>query len=276
MVTGDVRKHEVQSEILGETRPVVVWLPPQYAADDVTRFSALYLLDGQNLFDPETAFAGEWHVDETATDLVRRGSIEPLIIVGVYNAGERRVDEYTPSIDPAQRRGGGLKTFGAALVQEIKPWIDSQYRTLPGAESTGVGGSSLGGLAALQLGLWYPTTFSRLAIHSPAVWWNGREIIAAIDALPQAPSLRIWLDAGTAEAESVIPDLRALRAALHRKGWRRKSDLAYHEVRGAGHNEAAWAERVGPMLRFLFPAERQSPGLARAIWRLGQGWRRRL
>jgi predicted alpha/beta superfamily hydrolase len=110
---------------------VVVWLPPQYAADDVTRFPALYLLDGQNLFDPETAFASEWHLDETATDLVRRGSIEPLIIVGVYNAGERRVDEYTPSIDPAQGRGGGLKIFGAALVQEIKPWIDGQYRTLP-------------------------------------------------------------------------------------------------------------------------------------------------
>lgn len=267
-VTGDLRGHIVESELAAGPRTIGVWLPPGYDADDVTRFPVLYMQDGQNLFDRATAFGDEWQVDETATELMRRGRVQRIIIVGIHNAGDARVDEYTSSIDAKHGRGGGLDAYGRMVVQDIKRFVDSSYRTMPSADSTGVGGSSLGGLAALHLALRYPTVFSRAAVLSPSVWWNDREIVKVVDAMSARLDMRVWLDAGTAEGADVIPDVRALRDALVRKGWRIGSDLAYHEVRGAGHDERSWSRRVGPMLRFLFPSRR------RAIERTLHAWRR--
>jgi predicted alpha/beta superfamily hydrolase len=254
MVAGDLHLHDFESEILGSARRVAVWLPPLYARDDVSRFPVLYLHDGQNMFDRSTAFREEWQVGDTAAALIEQGEIEPLIAVGVYNAGEARVDEYTLSVDPEHGRGGGVGIHGRMLVEELKPWIDSTYRTLPSAASTGIGGSSLGALASLHLALRYPTAFSKVAVHSPSVWWHDRAIIKQVDALPNPLQLRIWLDVGTAEGPEAVPDARALRDALVRKGWRVGPDLSYLEVKDAAHDERAWAARVPPMLRYLFPA----------------------
>src|SRR3984885_14432944 len=125
---------------------------------------------------------------------------------------------------------------------------------LAGAEHCGMGGSSLGGLVTLYLGLRYPTVFSRLAVVSPSVWWRNREILKTVAALPQKPELRIWLDIGTKESTRALPDARALRDALIKKGWQLNETLAYFEAEGGEHTESAWAERVAPMLTFLFPA----------------------
>ena len=256
-----LRKHEqFVSRLVEEHHDLVVYLPPMYEADRERRFPVLYMQDGQNLFDPETSFikGKYWRMGETADALVEAGAIEPLIIVGIYNAGVKRVDEYTPVED--KRLGGGhADAYGRMLVEELKPFIDAHYRTLPGPEHCGMGGSSLGGLVTLYLGLRYPTVFSRLAVISPSVWWRNRAILKTVAALPEKPPLRIWLDMGTKEATRAVPDVRALRDALIRKGWRLGEDLAYLEAEGGEHTESAWAERVDPMLRFLFPAR---PGMA--------------
>jgi len=68
------------------------------------------------------------------------------------------------------------------------------------------------------------------------------------------PRPRIWLDIGTREGPRIVPDVEQFRDVLLRKGWRLDEDLHYERVEGAEHNEAAWAQRVGPFLRFLFPA----------------------
>lgn len=274
-VTGDLRLHDFRSEILGATRRVAVWLPPGYGRDDVGRYPVLYLQDGQNLFDRATAFGGEeWRVDETATALITRSDIEPLIVVGVYNAGDARVDEYTPSADSAHGRGGAAHRYARMLVEELKPWLDRTYRTLPSAASTALGGSSLGGLLALHAGLRYFTAFGMLAVHSPSVWWDHRAILRQVEGLTHQLPIRIWLDVGTAEGPAVVPDARALRDALVRKGWRLGRDLSYTEVLGAGHDERAWAARVAPMLRYLFPVQRRPLDRAlHAVRRWRRDWR---
>ena len=119
-----------------------------------------------------------------------------------------------------------------------------------------MGGSSLGGLVTLHLGLRYPTVFSRLAVVSPSVWWRNRTILMTVAALAEKPALRIWLDIGTKESTRAVPDARALRDTLLNKGWRLGEDLAYLEAEGGEHTESAWAQRAGPMLQFLFPAQR--------------------
>ena len=137
-----LRRHEqFHSEFLEQDRDVLVWLPPGYdRSPDVlrpfddrstdVRYPVLYMHDGQNLFEPETAFnKGEhWRVGETATELIEAGRIVPLIIVGIYNTGEMRIDEYTPTAD--KKLGGGhADDYGRMIVEELKPLVDRTYRT---------------------------------------------------------------------------------------------------------------------------------------------------
>jgi len=253
-LTGDIRVHESFPSVGGtgsHDRTVLIYLPPGYDTVE-QRYPVLYLNDGQNVFDQATAFSDEWRVDETTQQLIRSGRIEPLIIVGVYNAGDRRVDEYTPTVDPA-KGGGRADIYGKMLVDDLKPFIDATYRTLPDPENTALGGSSLGGLLTLYLGLRHPTTYGKLAVLSPSVWWGDGVIVREVEALPHKTPQRMWLDAGRREGVDVIPDVRRLRDALVDKGWSIGEDLMYFEARGGEHNERSWAKRVRPFLKFLFP-----------------------
>ncbi len=252
--TGTFRIHEgFRSEHLEHERSIIVYLPPGYRPSAARRYPVLYLQDGQNLFDPATSATGSaWRVDETARDLIAAGEVEPLIVVGVYNAGEHRIDEYAPT-RREEIGGGRADHYGRMLVEELKPFIDRTYKTLPGAANTGLGGSSLGGLLAMHLGLRNPTAFGRLAIMSPSVWWDDRVIVREVEALTHRLPFRVWLDAGTDEGPEVVADARLLRDALLARGWQAGEDLAYLEAEGGRHDESSWAARVGPMLRFLFP-----------------------
>ena len=231
----------------------MVYLPPGYGGGS-RRHPVLYLQDGQNLFDPSTAFAGQdWRAGITADGLICSGAIEPVILVGIYNTGVRRISEYTPTRDPRRKKGGKADRYALMLARELKPFIDREYRTNRAAAHTGVGGSSLGALVSLEAGLLYPRVFGKLAVLSPSVWWDERSILSMVRSCNLTVRPRIWLDAGTEEGDGVIADLRILRDALMEKGWRQGSDLCYCEVEGAGHNEQAWGARFGDVLRYLFP-----------------------
>jgi predicted alpha/beta superfamily hydrolase len=255
-LTGEFRAHAgFRSQFLSTARDVLVYLPPGYGADAGRRYPVFYMHDGQNLFDGATSFipGQEWRVDETAQALVHAQAIEPVIVVGIYNTGRERVEEYTPSADPRLRVGGRADLYGRLIVDELKPFVDSHYRTKAGAGDTALGGSSLGGLVTMYLGLRYPRVFGKLAVVSPSVWWDGRRILSDVAALASGTHARIWLDMGTGEGANATADARMLRDALVSKGWGPGRDLRYFEAVGAKHTEAAWAQRVDPILRFLFP-----------------------
>lgn len=238
-------------------RRVSVYLPPDYQRDAQKRFPVLYLQDGQNLFDPQTSFAGTaWGVDKTAQQLILQKKIPPLLIVGIDNTGEQRLDEYTPT--PTRGRGGKAEAYGKMLIEELKPFIDQHYRTLPAREFTGLGGSSLGGLVSLHLGLQRHDVFSRLAVISPSLWWGNGSILREVEALPQRLPLRIWLDIGGREGHPYKAQTRRLQDLLLQKGWQkhrqaRCADLRYWEAPHARHDEASWGARFDKALRFLFP-----------------------
>ena len=248
------RVHNFTSRFLPYRRDLVVYLPPDYEENEERRYPTLYLHDGQNLFDPETAYVRgkDWKVDETADALIRAGEIEPLIIVGIFNTGEHRLEEYTPTAD--RKLGGGhAELYGRMLVEELKPYVESRYRVLPGPAYTGLGGSSLGGLATVYLGFSYPEIFGKLAVLSPSVWWDNKAILKMIAKTRPKPRLKIWLDMGTEESKTGLRDANLLRDALVKKGWLPGDDLHYEVIPGGKHEEAAWAARVESVLRYLFP-----------------------
>jgi predicted alpha/beta superfamily hydrolase len=259
-LTGNIKRHRgFRSKILGNRRDVLVYLPPAYRRFSRQRYPVLYLQDGQNVFDAATSFAGvEWGVDETSERLIRKKLLDPLIIVAIANMGEDRIHEYSPTrgvIDSKAKRKsrsrGLARQYGQFLIEELKPYIDRKYRTKHEPQFTGLGGSSLGGLVTLAIGILFPQTFTRLMVMSPSVWWDDFAIYRLVDSVEQKPPLKIWLDTGTREPG--WEQARVLRDRLAKKGWKLRDDLHYMEVEGGDHTEAAWAARVEPALRFLFP-----------------------
>ena len=267
-----LRHEQFHSDFLEHDRDVLVWLPPGYDHGGSTRrfntevqdlgsdegskrYPVLYMHDGQNLFEAETAFnPGEhWRVGETAATLIAARRVEPLIVVGIYNTGDARIEEYTPTGD--RKLGGGqADDYGRMIIEELKPLIDRTYRTRTDAAGTGIAGSSLGGLVSLHLGFTHPAVFMKVAALSPSVWWGRKAILKTIRESRSKPALKLWVDMGTAEGRRGLDDARLLKAALVGLGFSEGADLHYAEYEGATHSEQAWSERVGPMLEWLFPA----------------------
>lgn len=256
-LTGNIQYHrDFRARFLRDNRDVIVYLPPGYETELDSRYPVIYMQDGQNLFDAATAFAGnEWGLDEIAEDLISNGLIQPLIVVGVYNAGTKRLGEYT-HVSDGRGHGGRARNYTRSIVKDLKPMIDTTYRTLPDCANTGMGGSSLGGLVSLYAGLAYPEVFGRLIVMSPSVWWANRDIIRQVRKYGHTPGQKIWLDMGTCEGakpEDCLRDARDLRDALLRSGWQMHRDIEFMEDEGAAHHEAAWGRRMRDALQFLFP-----------------------
>src|SRR4051812_47497462 len=142
------------SKFLATPHDVTVYLPPGYGAAPNRRYPILYMQDGQHLFG-----AGDtWHLERAAQRLIAAQKIRPLLIVGIHSLREQRIAEYGSGL------AGKPATYARMLVEELKPFIDAHYRTLTGPDDTAVGGSSLGALTALSIGLRYPGVFGKLAI----------------------------------------------------------------------------------------------------------------
>jgi predicted alpha/beta superfamily hydrolase len=247
-----------ESRYLPDKRDVIVYLPPDYDRNLSRTYPVLYMHDGQNLFDGRTSFVPgkTWRVREQADEAISEETVEPLIIVGIYNTGDRRLAEYTPERD-WQMGGGEAASYGLLLTRELMPWMARKYRVRTEREATGLGGSSLGGLVTLYLGLRHAEYFGRLAVLSPSVWWNHKSILGYVN--ERAPEIwerpRLWLDVGDHEGRRTLENATQLNRRLVANGWRPDDTLHFERVAGGTHDETSWAARVRPMLEFLFPAK---------------------
>ena len=258
VASGDLRLHELRSQIFRNTRLVRVWLPPAYDAQGKTSYPVFYLNDGQNLFESATAFAGvPWAAGETAGRLIGEGKIAPLIIVGIDNMGTERVREYIPyrSLDPRVLRPKG-KRYPEFLWREVMPLIQGNYLVAQGAADTALGGSSLGGLITLYTQLAMPGVFGRLLIESPSLFVANRKILDDCRRFHEWPE-RMFVGIGTRETavsekdEKAVSDVRRLESLLRADGLH-QTRLRVQVEDGATHSEAAWAGRFAAALEFLF------------------------
>lgn len=242
------------SRFLPTPRDLFIYLPEAYLHDESRSFPLLLMHDGQNLFDGNLSYVenSTWRVGSTADQEIAVGRVAPLVIVGVANTGVERMAEYTPTAD--RRLGGGKgPLYAQLLVEELLPKLREEYRLLPGPEYTGVAGSSLGGLISLAIALRYPDQFGNVGVISPSIWWDDRAILKDIRSLPTHLPLRVWLDMGTAEGLRHVRDADLLAHLLEAKGWQAGQDLLSRRYRDALHNEEAWANRFGEIIRYFFP-----------------------
>jgi len=241
-----------------DVRTVRVWTPRQYATERRRALPVLYLQDGQNVFaDADSATGVAWKAQRTAQTLIDAGRIPPIILVGVDNQGRQRTSDYTRV--EWKGDGGAADDYAALLVDEIRPFVDGAYRTARTPESTGIGGSSLGGLFALYAGLQRPEVFGNVMAMSPSVFWGDDDILDVVEQAPRS-SVRIWADAGRLETQAMRRGLRKLSRTLQANGWqphrvrRRATFRATEDPRGR-HDEASWGRRFGKALQFLFGAK---------------------
>jgi len=251
--------HDIDSVYLETPRRVTVWLPPGARGRTAARHPVLYLNDGQNLFDPARAFAGQtWEVAETTARLVRRPAIPPLVVVGIDHGGTRRGREFLPvedERDPTTGRPLG-REYVEFVTREVMPLVARNYPVAHGASNTGIGGSSYGAVAALHTVLSKPGLFGRLLLESPSLY-VGREYLLRRGRLASRWPSRVYLGVGTAETnrqelnEETVENVRKLESILRRAGLgplRLKVVVEEH----ATHSERAWAGRLPAALQFLF------------------------
>jgi predicted alpha/beta superfamily hydrolase len=258
-LSGTIRFHEdFPSKVLGNTRRIAVYLPPDYDDQPESRYPVLYMQDGQNVFDAATSAVGqEWQADETAERLIRAGKIEPIVIVAIANTPDR-LDEYTATVDAAHQRGGNVGRYARFLVEELKPFIDQTYRTRPEGSATGVAGSSLGALASLEISRRYPEAFGRIALVSPSLWWDHEQPLrAGEDGFTWLRGRRLWLDtesASPSEPQSAqTRRARRLAEIIKVAGLADGRDFDFREYPGEDHNETTWGSHFGEILQFLYP-----------------------
>jgi predicted alpha/beta superfamily hydrolase len=179
-----------------------------------------------------------------------------MIVVGIYNTPDR-LEEYTwhPSLFNGYPCGGKGPAYARFVVEELKPWIDHHYRTLPQGGYSGLMGSSLGAIISFYIARAYPGVFTRLALMSPTVYWAHHQILNDTHNFPL--DLRLWVDIGTEEGrnretEETVESTQDFVHALELRGYTRYHDLAYDVDWFAGLDEMAWAQRVYKPLQFLF------------------------
>ncbi len=263
-VVGSLRIEQVPVLASHDARSIRVWLPPGYDALDhgQTRFPVLYLQDAQNLFDRATsAYGSEWQVDETLTWLIAQGTVPPLIVVGIDNAGVDRTREYTFDVDP-QDGGGGGAAYADLVLGGILPFVERAYRVQTGPAGTFIGGSSLGALVSLEIARRHRGVFGGVLAMSPALWWDNQTTIEDTAADPAGlVGTRVWIDIGTREVVPLAPagsmdpqnqlavdEAHRLEAVLRRAGIETKLTVD----QGAQHNEIAWAQRFPAAVAYLF------------------------
>ena len=242
-ITGNVVYHQsIKGDGL-QDRDLVVWLPPGYDTEPGQRYPVLYMHDGQNIFDPETSYAGvDWAIDEAVDGLIRAGTIEPMVVVGIYNSKDR-----TPEYSPGEK-GTAYMNF---VISVVKPLIDTTYRTRPERQHTLVGGSSSGGTISFMLAWDHPEVFAGAICMSPAFKVGPGMDFTEFDFIDYFETTRenprdvfFYIDNGGVELDGILqPGIEEMLAALKQWGYQEGKDWVFIHDPTAKHFESAWAKR---------------------------------
>lgn len=246
-------------------RRVTVYLPPGYDPARPLPYPLLVALDGQTM--------PQWRLAETLDELVGAGAIEPVVVAAVP-ASPDRIEEYGTAgqLDFAGR-GRHAKAFQDLLTGEVLPWVREKHHVAADAARTGIFGASMGGLCAFDAAWRRPSVFGIAGIFSGSLWWRAdNSSVAAQQASRIAhrrvretaaqPALRLWFQAGTRDEAAdrdgngvidAIQDTTELVDELAAKGFRRGTDVVYHESEGGEHHESTWARALPVFLRWALP-----------------------
>ena len=226
---------------LGRNRRIWVYLPKNYN-ENTDSFPVMYMQDGQNLFDVNTSFSGEWEVDESLNTIFDNGD-NGAIIIGIDNGGASRLDEYSPWIN-SQYGGGEGDAYIDFIISTLKPRIDSNYRTKPDRLNTGIMGSSMGALISFYAAIEHQDIFSKVGVFSPSFWFSD-SVYTHVQTTGKQYDMSFYLMAGQQESSSMIPKLSQMKSTLLNAGFTEVKDGPYKTPLQEGP-EYETANSLGP------------------------------
>ncbi|QCK15948.1 alpha/beta hydrolase [Mangrovivirga cuniculi] len=231
----------LSSEYINGKKRIIIALPPTYFNSTEKNYPVLYLMDGQNLFDSNTSFAGEWNADKSLEN-----TQSDIIIVGIDNGGEERINDYTPR-SHEKYGGGNGRNYLKFINNEVKPLIDKKLRTNPGRNHTYIGGSSLGGLISLYAIINHEEQYSKGIIFSPSFWFDEKIMEELIEWQPKE-NVKLFMLVGGKEGETMVPDTEKAYEILKQK----ENVFVRHITDPEGeHKEIFWNKYFEQALEFL-------------------------
>lgn len=247
--TASVNVHLLESNFyipqLNRHRRIWIYLPASYQKEKNKSYPVLYMQDGQNLFNEQTAFDKEWGVDECLDTLEPRLHKE-CIVIGIDNDSAKRINEYNPYDNDKYGKGEGSQ-YVDFIANTFKPYIDAHYRTLKDVNHTYIAGSSMGGLISLYALIERPDVFGAAGIFSPALWIAPQVDTAMLNArFPQ--KMRIYFYAGEKESVHMISDLQKLFTIISQKNC---CDVQRIVFPLGQHTEKYWRDDFDNFYRWL-------------------------
>lgn len=229
---------------LGRTRRIWIYLPKGYATSK-KKYPVLYMHDGQNLFNEQTATFGEWGIDEALDSLQPRTGKE-AIVVGIDNGVKARINEYSPYDNQKFGKGEGSQ-YVDFIVSTLKPFIDNTFRTLKDSNNTFIAGSSLGASISLYALAKYPNIFAGAGIFSPA-FWTTPALYSDVEKAKWSTKKKIFFYAGGKESDDMVPDMNKMIDLIQAKG-----NYAIKKIVSplGNHNEKAWREEFPEFYLFM-------------------------
>ncbi len=244
-ITAQVSSFIIYAPQLQTSKKIWVYLPKNYS-NSAKKYPVIYMQDGQNLFDAKTAFAGEWNIDETLDSINAQ-----VIVIGIENGGDKRIDELTPYKN-LKYGGGNADLYLDFMVKTLKPYVDKTYRTKKNADNTCLFGSSLGGLFSFYAAIKHSEIFGKVGCFSPSFWFNRTEIFDLVKKNKTYKN-KIYFLCGDSEGDDdMVKDLNAMEDILNIKRCKCKKLNNKVIVKQGKHNEKLWREGFKKAYLWLF------------------------
>jgi predicted alpha/beta superfamily hydrolase len=238
---------------LNKTRKIWALLPHDYDTSEES-YPVLYLQDAQNLFN-ENADFGNWEIDKKLAVMSDYG-IGKIIIIAVEHAESERLQEY--NVGRTLLGTGSGKQYIRFLTDTLKPFVDKTFRTKSDRESTGIGGSSMGGLVSIFSGLIYPEVFGKLMVFSPSLWVIPKIKLGFLDFFEPLET-RLYLYAGGDESDTMISHVTKLqKRLLKRESLQGKMKIRLSLNMDGKHNEVFWSDEFPKAIEWLFFSNSES------------------
>lgn len=265
---GQIQTHYLKVPHSVKERRIRVLLPDNYEQTNKS-FPVLYMLDGQNVFFDDEAYAGaSWQVYEG----ISVANCQEIIVIAIDNAGDQRMMEYGPwsgarDSEFAQMGGGGID-FGRWMINDFIPLMNQKYRISHLVTDTGIAGSSMGAIMTVYLGHQYPQFFGKMGVFSLASFFNQSVHNEFVANYPLKATSLVSIQVGTLEGDSLSNDeinphlsqqyidasLKYYQQLISSQHPMDQIQIGIHV--GHKHHELFWAKQIIETLEFLYPKER--------------------
>lgn len=254
----------ITSKVLQRDVKLMV-IVPYHGSKAVSNLPLLLSNDGQDFT--------KMKLPNTLADLHTTCKIPAFLLVGIYCNHDRMHEYGTASQADYAGRGSKAGLHTRFVLEELLPYLASQYSLIGGSENTYFMGFSLGGLSAMDIVWHHPAQFSKVGAFSPSFWWrqkpyeegydedNDRIMHNLIRNGTYKQGMQFWFEAGTEDEKEdrnnngvidAIDDVAAMMEELEKKHYKREEDFVYYEIQGGTHDVKTWERAIPVFLEWAF------------------------